>query len=219
MRENQQIIRSVKIILLVLYVVGMIGFMIEETYPVFVRLTPFHLLFSLTILLIFQQKWSLKIGSSLLAITLIGFGVEWLGINTQSLFGHYVYGSALGLKLGGTPLLIGVNWLILSYGVYVLCRRIVDRWFFPFVGAGLMLAFDVVMEPVATTLDMWRWEAEQIPMKNYLDWYLVSLFIFSGMRALRLDLSNRIAVWILFLQGVFFIGLNVALRLTQWEFL
>nr|MBD3621967.1 carotenoid biosynthesis protein [Sunxiuqinia sp.] len=121
---------------------------------------------------------------------------------------------ALGVQLLNTPLLIGINWLILAYGVFVLFRKINLRWYFPLVGALLMVAFDFVMEPVATALNMWSWETEQIPLKNYVDWYLVSVLIFALMRATRLQLNNRLAVWILLVQFVFFLGLNIILKLT-----
>ena len=76
-----------------------------------------------------------------------------------------------------------------------------------------MVLFDFVMEPVATALNMWSWETVQIPLKNYVDWYLVSVLIFALMRAARLQLNNRLAVWILLVQFGFFLGLNIILKL------
>lgn len=214
MKENPAVIRSVKIVIAILYVVGVLGFSFEATYPLFVFLTPVNLLLTTILLLFFQQTWSVKTALILAIVALIGFVTELVGVNTGLLFGEYEYGPALGVQLLNTPLLIGINWLILAYGVFVLFRKINLRWYFPLVGALLMVAFDFVMEPVATALNMWSWETEQIPLKNYVDWYLVSVLIFALMRATRLQLNNRLAVWILLVQFVFFLGLNIILKLT-----
>ncbi|KOH46692.1 hypothetical protein NC99_05320 [Sunxiuqinia dokdonensis] len=213
MKENPVVIRSVKIVIAILYLVGILGFSFEATYSLFVLLTPVNLLLTTLLLLYFQRKWSIKTAFVLIGVAGIGFVTELIGVNTGLLFGDYEYGPALGIQLMNTPLLIGINWLILAYGVFVLFDKINQRWYFPFIGALLMVAFDFVMEPVATALKMWSWETVQIPLKNYVDWYLVSLLIFALMRAARLQLNNRLAVWILLIQFVFFLGLNLILKL------
>jgi putative membrane protein len=213
MIENPKIIKSVKIILGILYLVGIVGFSFDETYPIFVSLTSFNLLLTTILLFVFHQQWTFKAGIIFLTIGLLGFLAEMIGVNTQLLFGQYTYGRALGFQLNNTPLLIGANWLLLSYCIFALLGSINHRWFFPFLGALLMVGFDFVMEPVATALKMWEWQTEQIPLKNYLDWYLVSLFVFSLMRAGKLQVENKLAIWILFLQLAFFLSLNLTLNL------
>lgn len=213
MKENPVVIRSVKILIAILYLVGILGFSFEATYSLFVFLTPVNLLLTTSLLLFFQQTWSVKSALVLAGVAFIGFVTELVGVNTGLFFGEYQYGPALGIQLMNTPLLIGINWLILAYGVFVLFGKINLRWYFPLIGALLMVLFDFVMEPVATALDMWSWKTEQIPLKNYVDWYLVSVLIFALMRAARLQLNNRLAVWILLVQFVFFLALNIILNL------
>ena len=211
MKKKPSIRRVIILIVAILYGVGMVGFSIPVTYPIFVQLTPFNLLLTLVVLLWFHEKWSIKAVLLFLTVATIGFITELLGVNFQILFGEYVFGQALGLKIWNTPIMIGVNWLILSYCIVLLLSRFQNRWFFPFVAASLMVGFDVVMEPVATQLHMWTWQTEQIPLKNYLDWYLVSLLIFTILRSSKVNWRNPLAGWILLIQFIFFAGLNVIL--------
>ncbi|MGQ7868155.1 carotenoid biosynthesis protein [Sunxiuqinia sp. sy24] len=214
MRENPKVILIVKILIAIFYLVGILGFSDEGTYPLFVSLTALNLLMTAVVLLVFQQEWSMKVTLILAAVAGIGFVTELIGVNTGWLFGNYSYGRALGLKLMNTPLLIGINWLLLAYGVFVLFSKINLRWYFPFLGALVMVLFDFIMEPVATALKMWSWQSDSIPLKNYVDWYLVSLMIFALMRAGRVSLKNHLAVWILGTQLVFFLALTFTLKLT-----
>ena len=39
---------------------------------------------------------------------------EFLGVNYGYIFGNYAYGSNLGYKIGGVPVMICVNWVILT---------------------------------------------------------------------------------------------------------
>lgn len=212
MKQPPQIQRAVKIVIAILYSVGMVGFSIPATYDIFVQLTPFNLLLTLITLLWFHENWRTKTAFFLSAIAAIGFVAELLGVNSQILFGHYEYGQALGVKIWNTPIMIGVNWLILSYSVIVVFGRFQSHWFFPFVAAAIMVVFDVVMEPVATKLRMWTWASEQIPLKNYIDWYLVSVLIFILLRIGKVNWRNPLAGWILLIQFFFFVGLNIILK-------
>ncbi|HKJ43502.1 MAG TPA: carotenoid biosynthesis protein [Sunxiuqinia sp.] len=218
MKEQPSIQRAVKIILAILYGVGMVGFSISTTYEIFVQLTPLNLLLTLIVLLWFHDNWNTKSVFLFFAVTVIGFMAELLGVNSQILFGHYEYGEALGVKIWNTPIMIGVNWLILSYCIAVFLGRFQQQWFFPFLAAAIMVGFDVVMEPVATNLRMWSWQTEQIPLKNYLDWYLVSFLIFTLIRASKVNWKNRLAAWILLVQFIFFVGLNIYFKLNEWAY-
>lgn len=212
MKQQPSIQLAVKIVIAVLYSVGMVGFSIPETYDLFVQLTPFNLLLTLALLLWLHENWGIKTVVLFFAIAVIGFMAELLGVNSQILFGHYEYGEALGIKIWNTPIMIGVNWLILSYSAAVVLGRFRHQWFFPFLAAAIMVGFDVIMEPVATNLRMWTWHSEQIPLKNYLDWYLVSLLIFSILRASKVNWKNPLAGWTLLIQFFFFVGLNIILN-------
>ena len=50
-----------------------------------------------------------------LSVFAIGMGVEIVGVKTGVLFGEYFYGNNLGLKILGVPILIGINWAVLTF--------------------------------------------------------------------------------------------------------
>ncbi|WP_163709942.1 carotenoid biosynthesis protein [Mangrovibacterium lignilyticum] len=213
MPERSKLVVAARAVIAILYLVGIVGFSMPASRELFAELSPLNLCLSVVLLLWFQEHWSVKTLLSIVIVVLIGFGAELLGTRTGLLFGNYKYGPVLGIKVWETPLLIGANWLVLCYGIYVLLSRFRLQWRLPVVGAALMVAFDFVMEPVATQLNIWSWQDGHIPFKNYLDWFLVSFFLFAGMNFLKLNLRNQLAVWIIMCQFIFFLVLNFSLNL------
>jgi putative membrane protein len=194
------------------YLVGIAGFMIRPLQLFFQQLTPWGMVVAALLLVYFHEPKNLKSLLILAAIALFGFIVEVIGVNTQAIFGYYIYGKTLGPKLFSTPLVIGLNWLILIYGITVLAEPIRNTWYFPLVGATAMVIFDWLMEPVAIATDMWYWAFDFIPLKNYIDWFLVSGFLFLMIRILKVEFNNRIAAILFAMQVVFFLALNILSR-------
>lgn len=111
-------------------------------------------------------------------IFLIGYFAEYLGVNHQILFGQYAYGETLGIKLYGVSLIIGLNWLLLAVTTRaVVTRFIKNDWFIVLLASLLMVGIDYVIEPVAPTLDFWRFEDNPVPFSNYRDWFFVAVFM------------------------------------------
>ena len=108
-------------------------------------------------------------------IYLIGAGVEIVGVNTGLLFGEYSYGMNLGPKVFGVPLLIGINWVVLTFLSATLSKRLIrNKWCALICGASMMVALDFFIEPIAPIFDYWSWDAGAAPLRNYLDWFIVS---------------------------------------------
>jgi len=147
----------------------------------------------------------------------IGFTAEILGVQYGLLFGEYSYGRVLGPKLLGTPFMIGVNWSILVLSVGVLLNRYLTNksvWLKSTVGATLLTAFDLVIEPVATTLDMWSWIGNAVPAQNYVGWFVVSFILFMLFFKMKIEGNNRLAGLSIALLIVFFVSLNLCLDTT-----
>jgi putative membrane protein len=142
---------------------------------------------------------------------LAGFFIEVIGVNTGQVFGFYTYGTALGIKLWATPLLIGVNWLILVYctGVFLETFNLKSQWLFSALGAGILLGLDFLIEPVAIRFNYWSWFEGVIPIQNYLGWYIFSFFLFLFFSGLNFNKKNKAAVVLLFAQLCFFLALNL----------
>lgn len=177
-------------------------------------LVPFHLLLMLVLIIICTDDRSRNIYLFAFLIYTAGFLIEVIGVNTGLIFGQYTYGGALGIKLWETPLIIGVNWLILVYctGVFLEQFKIRSRFFFSILGGLILLSLDFLIEPVAMRFDYWSWEDSLIPVQNYIAWFVfaaVLLWIFSLMEFKK---ENKAAIVLLFAQFAFFWILN------KWTF-
>jgi putative membrane protein len=143
----------------------------------FISKTPFNLLLGILLLI-----WNFppKNGwSSLLPWTLIfifGIGAELIGVNTGLLFGKYSYGKNLGFKIYGVPPLIGINWVLLTFLTATISKRFFKtQWSSIFIGALLMVGLDFLIEPVAPHFDFWSWEQGFPPIRNFIDWFVLSV--------------------------------------------
>lgn len=202
-----------KIIVVIWYLVGIAGFMIRPLAPIFQKLTPYGIVLAASLLFYFHEPKNRKSGLIFSGIAVAGFVVELIGVNTQLIFGFYSYGNSLGPKIWNTPLAIGINWLILIYCISAWAKPIRDTWYFPLVGATMMVTFDWLMEPVAIAIDMWGWACNSIPLKNYTDWFLVSGVLFLIIRILKVEIRNPIANLLFLMQLIFFLSLNLLFRI------
>lgn len=202
-----------QILVVALYGVGIIGMSLPEYRDWFLSLSPALLLVTLAIILLFHRGWTDSFPIAAAFAFWIGFGSEIIGIHTGYLYGDYVYGPTLGPKLWEVPLVIGVNWFILTYLTAAVFHKFSNDYYAAFMGAIAMMAFDYIMEPVATALDMWYWKFDVIPVKNYLGWFLISFIIHVIYRKANFEKSNPLAAFILITMLLFFAILNFTLDL------
>jgi putative membrane protein len=191
--------------------VGLYGFLTPAFEPLFIMLVPYHLLLMLGLMIFTVNDRSLQLIKFAFGVYMAGFLIEVIGVNTGQIFGNYTYGTALGFKLWATPLLIGVNWLILVYctGVFLETFNLKSKWLFSALGAGILLGIDLLIEPVAIRFDYWSWFEGVIPIQNYLGWYVFSYCLFLFFSALNFNKKNKAAVVLLFAQLCFFLALNL----------
>ena len=130
----------------------------------------------------------------MLAITcIVSWCYESLSIATGFPFGHYVYTSALGPKLGTVPLLImpayfGVcylSWLLAHVLLDKFDRQIDSRSIFaiPVIASFIMVMWDMSIDPASSTIKHeWIWHDGGsyfgVPFSNFLGWFLCVYTIF-----------------------------------------
>jgi bisanhydrobacterioruberin hydratase len=207
-------LRNIKIIIfyVIFFMVGVAGLTGENTRSLFIRLMPFSLLMASGLMFYVHENWKLKHVVIFASIALAGYLAEVAGVLTGLIFGEYSYGGALGWKVFDTPLMIGLNWLMLVYAIYVFVQK--TGWhpvLQAFAGAGLMVVYDVIMEPVAMQLDMWDWQNGVIPVQNYVAWFVISLLMLSSLHLFRIRYSNKVAPALFFIQMGFFLALRIFL--------
>lgn len=199
------------ILMVLFHIVGLYGFLNSDLEVLFIALVPYHLLLMLGLLIYSTNDFSKNIKIFAVIIYLAGFFIEVIGVNTGLIFGDYSYGEALGLKVLSTPLLIGVNWLILVYctGVLLDYLKIKNSLIFSLIGALILLGIDFLIEPVAIRFNYWSWSGGQIPLQNYIGWYIFSFLLFFVFKGLDFNKDNKAAIVLLFAQIGFFLGLNM----------
>jgi bisanhydrobacterioruberin hydratase len=192
------------------YLVGIFGLASAVTETVFKALVPFTLLFSLYFLWLFHEGKNIRFYATGLIIFILGYFIEVIGVNTGVIFGDYEYGRTLGFQILETPLMIGVNWLLLVYSCWALTGLISkQRWLRLLIGSSLMVLYDIALEPVAIRLDMWNWKEQEIPLLNYTGWFLASMILFIIIDISKTDIRNKIAPALFIIQFLFFIILNI----------
>lgn len=196
------------LILIVFYSVGVIG-LYTSFRASFLTLTPFNLLLSFACLYLSFKDLSLKKHVDFFLIALAGYVIEWIGIHTSYLFGNYQYGSVLGFKFDGVPLIIGLNWVLLTFGA----SAIVNKWKIPLllkalVAGALMTALDWLIEPVAVKSGFWWWENGSIPVYNYICWMIFStLFCYWVLKRKTVE-TNKVSIGLFGIIVLFFAILN-----------
>jgi putative membrane protein len=163
-------------VLVIFYTVGTVGISLPAYRDLFLSLSFFNLLLSISIVLLARKQKFQQFLLFLFLCFLTGITVEIIGTKTGLLFGSYSYGANLGPKIYGVPIVIGFNWGILVVGSASFLNRLKNVSLFSKVvlSALLMTLFDVFMEPVAIASDFWSWNGP-IPLYNYICWFAVSL--------------------------------------------
>jgi putative membrane protein len=193
-------------IILIFHTVGLIGLVLPFTRQLFLHIVPLHLLLMLVVTGLNHKPIDKKFIFFFLIIFISGFSAEWLGIHKHWVFGDYNYGSTLGVKLCGVPLIIGCNWFMLIYSTSILMQRSRLKSFIlrALAGAVILLLLDLLIEPVAVHFDYWHWANSVIPLKNYISWLGLSFLMLLLFEAMRFKQQSIVAVVFLLTQFAFF---------------
>ena len=194
------------------YAVGVVGFRVNATHNFFTKLTPLILLLSAFFLAYYDKSENRKtLSFYFLFVFIASFLVEMAGTNTGALFGHYRYGSGLGLKIAETPVLIGLNWVLLVYmTAAIAASRPRNPLFQILLPAAWMVGYDAIMEQKAPQMDMWQWAEGIIPLQNYMMWALLALIFHSVIYFLHVKIINKMALPLFILQILFFLFVPTA---------
>jgi bisanhydrobacterioruberin hydratase len=194
----------------IIYLVGFFGSIIPAYRTLFLSLTPLILILSFCAILFTLSRPIKPTLTFLLFSGLVGFIAELIGVNTKLLFGNYHYESNLGVKIAGVPVIIAINWAIVTIGA-AHCSALLsaNKLARMIIAAFLMLLFDFILEPVAIKSGFWNWEGGLIPAYNYICWFFIGLFLqIIYFSKIKHD-SNKVIIALFLLMTVFFICLNL----------
>jgi putative membrane protein len=199
-RAERSRFRVTLAVLVIFYAVGTIG-ILSRYFERFVQLTFANLVLTALLLLLNLEGFGLRAAVGFSVSMVVGFAVEALGVKTGVIFGEYHYTDRMGPRLIEVPLVIGLNWAILVHAVHAwLGKWLRSRTLMAALGATAMTAFDWVMEPVA----IWVWQADTVPLKNYLAWWGLSFVLLLASDTIGPRPNNRLAPWVFGVMLMFF---------------
>jgi bisanhydrobacterioruberin hydratase len=197
--------RWIRIILLILYIVGAVGMLMPSTRTSFVQLSALNLAISFAGLIASRKTDRTTFLVFLSIAFVIGITVELIGVHTSYLFGSYYYGNSLGWKWYGVPVIIGLNWGILTVTSAAVIHRLqFNKHIEAILSAILMVVFDYILEPVAIKLDYWQWTEGEIPVFNFICWMGVSYLLQWIYQRMRLAEVNKVAESLFLMMFIFF---------------
>jgi len=194
------------------FAVGVLGHALPQTRGLMLAATPWFLLLSGAAAL--AVAWPRQGAGRFVLWLVLAYGitlaVEIYGVASARVFGAYHYGPTLGLAVGGVPLIIGFNWVL----VILACVSLFDglpgsRWWGPLPAAILATAFDWIMEPLAVRLDYWQWDGGTIPLQNYLAWFAIALVLGASRNLLATPLGRDSLAVLVALEAIFFFVLHL----------
>ena len=187
---------------------GLVGLLYIDK-NLFASLTPLNLFISSTLLFVNQKSLKKKEVIIVFLIFSIGMIAEILGVNYGLIFGKYDYGDNLGLKLLGVPLLIGLNWVVLTFICGSISNHFIkNKYFSIVVGIIFMLIIDITLEPIAPTLDYWEFSGSITPIQNYIGWAFTSLMTLSIYQFYYSSKEFTFSINLFLAQFLFFVGFN-----------
>jgi putative membrane protein len=179
-------------------------------YQITLDLVPINLIFTALITFKYQSEYTAGFFKFGLLVFIFGIFIEMIGVNYGWIFGVYTYGEVLGYQIWNTPVLIGMNWLLLCYCSGALLEYLPLKTFLKWIlSVGLLLSLDYFMEPVAMKNDFWTWENNSIPLQNYVGWAGSGAIFMLLYYNFNFPKKNRVAAGVWGIQFLFFLLQNI----------
>lgn len=183
---------------------GIIG--ISSSYKDwFLQLTYLNLLLYFLLIVLNTRKLSYTFPLAFSIPFFFGFITEFLGTNYGWFFGEYTYGENLGVKIGGVPFMICVNWGVLTVITSDIAKLFhKNKIVRSSIGAFFMTTLDVMIEVSAPRFDFWEFKNGIVPLKNYIAWFVISFLIHSLYNQFQVKTSLKMSIHIFIAVVVFF---------------
>lgn len=198
----------------IFFIFGAIFHLIPFTKDYAIFFTPLLLL----IVSYIAVSTSYKINRSnvfvLVFLSIFALIIEMVSVKTGLIFGEYSYGNILLPQIFGVPLIIGINWVVLTLSTYYLASNLVTNSYIALLlSSSFITIFDFILEPVAIKLDYWVWSNQEVPLQNYVAWFVISFITALVMIIFKIEKKDdNLIIHLIFAQVVFFGLLNVFLK-------
>jgi len=131
------------------------------------------------------RGWAWALGYVAIAAG-VGWGMEWVGVNTGFPFGSYAYSDTLGPTLLGVPVVVMLAWAMMAYPALLAAQRISrTRAGVVVFGAWILASWDLFLDPQMVGEGHWTWASPDpglpgvpgIPLTNYVGWVITAAII------------------------------------------
>jgi len=216
------------VILSIIHIISIWGLKSEAAMDFYFPYIAVDLVLCLVFLLYYQLHWNINALLFIFITFCLGFLIQAIGVKTVYNinnvfyggypFGPFVYGAALQPKVWNTPLLIGVNWLILIYCVGLLLKNLTyTKVQKSLLGAFMLVLYDIVLEPIAKKHEMWYWLTKKdplskynpVPLQNYAAWFLFAFLMLLYFYNAKAKLRNPIAPAVFLIMFFFLVALHI----------
>jgi putative membrane protein len=204
-------------LLIIFYSIGLAGMLLAPKY--FTVLTPFNLILSLVLMLWGHALVNRFFVVNMLLIWVAAWILEMMGTTTGRIFGAYTYGEALGIKILQTPIIIGLNWILVCYGSIQMAHRVLINYpmqnlraaqiTLALIAGLFMVLLDIFIEPIAPKLDYWHWQNNKIPLQNFTAWFCFGTAFCFWMIKSGCMQNNIMGFRLYIIQILFFATLNL----------
>lgn len=191
--------------LAIFHTVGVIGLNLTVSQDIFRQLSEINLFLSAFIVFLIHPKADKKFWQFFISVFAVGMAVEIIGVKTGIPFGDYHYSKVLKLHFINVPVIIGINWVVLTYATAILVQNFIEKkWLRILAGASVMATLDVILEHFAVKHGLWIWDNADYPgIANFAGWLgtaLITHFIYQKTIA---GTQNKVAVSYLMILTVF----------------
>lgn len=194
-------------IIYIIFAVGILGHLSDHYKNSMISITPYVLIvMGIYILLISNVRSDNKFILWFVFSYIITLLLEIVGVKTGLIFGEYIYGNTLGLKVADVPLIIGFNWLFVILGGIGIGKKFSENKIVVSIIAGFTaVIFDLVLEPAAIDMDYWKWVSGEIPLQNYLAWFIITFVISVFYCCMKSNAGKEYFIHYLIAQFIFFL--------------
>ena len=201
-------------VILLFHIVGVIGMnVMQRDYAMlFERVAWANIMLSFSLLIWCHEGGRYgRLGVFMLSTYVVGMAVEIMGVRTGAIFGVYHYTERFGWAIWSVPLIIGLNWALLSYAIGATVSALISvLWLRVVLAALMMSASDVLLENFAIKHSFWVWgssgdgHSAAAPIQNFVAWFVISLLMQTVYQYLIPQSRNKLAlcymiVFVLFL--------------------
>lgn len=172
----------------------------------FASRTALNLMIMFLVLIFFFPMNSIKKWILFILFGSLGIFAEYLGVTFGLFFGEYAYGENFGPKIFEVPILIGINWAMLTIICGAVANRVSENIFLKsLLGTFMMLFLDLFMEKIAPIFDFWEFSDGYAPIDNYIAWGIISFIFHLIFHFVKIKGEFLISINLYLVQLVFFV--------------